>query len=113
MQRVTEQNLNSYTLKRLDRTPIAGSFSARCLREFIPREGTKLAKDQAALYQQSTENNQLDHTTTRDEDEDHLINEQAEEEAMRGDEDQEDEEKTGRTLGNEDAATGEGSARVA
>ena len=58
-QRVIEQNLNSYRLERLDGTPIAGSFSARRLREFIPREGTKLAKDQAALYQQSTENNQM------------------------------------------------------
>ena len=83
-----------------------GSFSARHLREFIPREGTKLAKDQAALYQQSTKNNQVNHTRTRDKDEDYLINKQVKEEQMGSDENQGDKE-VGRTSGNEDTATGE------
>lgn len=50
-QRVTNRNLNSYTLERLDGTPIAGQFSARRLREFIPKEGTKLAEEQAEVEQ--------------------------------------------------------------
>ena len=45
-QRVTNRNLNSYTLERLDGTPIPGIFSARRLREFVPKEGSKLAQAQ-------------------------------------------------------------------
>ena len=48
-QRVTQRNLNSYTLEKLDGAPIAGQFSARRLREFVPKEGTKLAQDQAEI----------------------------------------------------------------
>ena len=48
-QRITERLLNSYTLERLDGSPIAGSFSARRLREFVPKEGSKLAEEQAAV----------------------------------------------------------------
>jgi hypothetical protein len=48
-QRITERSLNSYTLERLDGTPIAGNFSARRLRGFTPREGTKLAEEQAEV----------------------------------------------------------------
>jgi hypothetical protein len=48
-QRVAEQDPNSYTLERLDGTPIPGRFSARRLRGFIPREGTKLAYEQAEV----------------------------------------------------------------
>ena len=43
-QRVTSRNLNSYVLEDLDSTPITGQFSARRLRRFIPREGTKLSR---------------------------------------------------------------------
>ena len=49
-QRVVERNLNSYTLEKLDGTPIAGLFSARRLREFTPREGTNLAREQAVIH---------------------------------------------------------------
>ena len=45
-QRVISQNLNSYTLETLNGDPIPGSFSARRLRRFIPREGTRLAEEQ-------------------------------------------------------------------
>ena len=38
-QRILARNLNSYTLERLDGTPITGLFSAQRLREFIPKEG--------------------------------------------------------------------------
>jgi hypothetical protein len=38
--------LNSYTLETLSGEPLPGSFSARRLRRFIPREGTKLAEEQ-------------------------------------------------------------------
>jgi hypothetical protein len=44
--RVTSRLLNSYTLETLRGVPLNGSFSARRLRRFIPREGTKLAEEQ-------------------------------------------------------------------
>ena len=53
-QRITERNLNSYTLEKLDGTPIAGQFSARRLREFIPKDGTELAREQAELDRRRT-----------------------------------------------------------
>ena len=59
-QRVVTQNLNSYTLEKLDGTPIAGLFSARRLREFIPKEGTKLAQEQAKLMRQTDNHNSQD-----------------------------------------------------
>ena len=45
-QRVVKRHLNSYALETLDGDQIPGSFSARRLRRFIPREGTKLAEEQ-------------------------------------------------------------------
>jgi hypothetical protein len=42
-------------LKKLDGTPISGSFSARRLRRFIPKEGTKLADEQAELEKRMVE----------------------------------------------------------
>jgi hypothetical protein len=54
-QRVTERTLNSYTLEKLDGTPIPGQFSARRLRRFIPRDGTKLAEDQAEVERKMVE----------------------------------------------------------
>ncbi|KAG5633258.1 hypothetical protein H0H81_009362, partial [Sphagnurus paluster] len=47
--RVTSRNLNSYKLETTDGAAINGDFSARRLRQFIPREGTKLAEDQKAV----------------------------------------------------------------
>ncbi|THU75739.1 hypothetical protein K435DRAFT_814066, partial [Dendrothele bispora CBS 962.96] len=38
--------INSYRLETLEGTPINGLFSARRLREFVPRPSTKLFKDQ-------------------------------------------------------------------
>ena len=46
-QRIHSRNLNSYTLEKLDGTPIAGQFSARRLQAFIPKRGSKLEKEQA------------------------------------------------------------------
>ena len=54
-QRATTRNLNSYTLENLDGTPITGRFSARRLRAFIPHEGTKLSREQAAVEEHSGE----------------------------------------------------------
>ena len=90
-QRVVARNLNSYTLEKLDGTPIAGLFSARRLREFIPREGTKLAQEQAKLNQQTSNHNS-----------------QHEGEQEGDKENRSDDEDTGRTAGDEDAATEEG-----
>lgn len=44
--RVTDRNVNSYSLATLEGVALAGKFSARRLREFIPREGTALATSQ-------------------------------------------------------------------
>ena len=56
-QRVVEHSLNSYKLEQLDGTPIAGNFSARRLRGFTPRDGTKLANEQAELEQRMADEN--------------------------------------------------------
>jgi hypothetical protein len=88
-QRVVSRNLNSYTLEKLDGTPITGLFSARRLREFIPREGTKLAQEQADLIQQT-----INHDSPSDDEQREDIDN--------------DDENIGRTLGDEDAATKEG-----
>jgi hypothetical protein len=48
-QRVTSRNLNSYKLETLKGDPIAGTFSARRLRRFLPREGTQLADEQRLI----------------------------------------------------------------
>ena len=46
---VVSRNLNSYQLETLNGEPIQGAFSARRLRRFIPKEGTRLAKEQARI----------------------------------------------------------------
>ena len=76
-QRVVKQNLNSYTLKRLDGMPIPGNFSTRRLRGFIPRERTKLPEEQAEVEQKMAKEktNAVDEETmgrkkTNEEDED-------------------------------------------
>ena len=38
--------MNSYMLESLEGEPLRGDYSARRLREFIPREGTELAREQ-------------------------------------------------------------------
>ena len=43
---VTLRLTSSYTLETLDGRLFNGKFSARQLREFIPRKGTKLADEQ-------------------------------------------------------------------
>ena len=48
-QRVVKRHLNSYTLETLHGDPIPGFFSARRLRGFIPKEGTKLAEEQKQI----------------------------------------------------------------
>jgi len=45
-QRVASRNLNSYNLETIKGDPVPGLFSARRLRRFTPKEGTKLSKDQ-------------------------------------------------------------------
>jgi hypothetical protein len=47
--RVVSRNKNSYQLETLEGFPIAGKFSSRRLRLFIPRRGTKLDDVQAAI----------------------------------------------------------------
>jgi hypothetical protein len=45
--RVVSRIRNSYVLETLDSTPLSGTFNARRLRIFEPREGTKLATAEA------------------------------------------------------------------
>ena len=47
--RVVSRNQNSYQLETLEGFPIAGKFSSRRLRQFIPRQGTELEKTQAVI----------------------------------------------------------------
>jgi hypothetical protein len=44
--RITSRQLNSYTLETTSGEPLPGFFSARRLRTFVPKEGTKLAEEQ-------------------------------------------------------------------
>jgi hypothetical protein len=43
---VVKRQVNSYKLETLDGAKLEGEFSARRLREFVPREGTDLAEAQ-------------------------------------------------------------------
>jgi Integrase core domain len=53
--RVTSRQLNSYTLETTNGNAVPGSFSARRLRKFIPKEGTKLAEVQKVVEQRLAE----------------------------------------------------------
>ena len=52
--RVTERLVNSYKLETLDGARLEGEFSARRLREFIPRDGTDLAEAQRIYMERVT-----------------------------------------------------------
>jgi hypothetical protein len=54
-QRVVSRNLNSYSLATLGGDPIQGTFSARRLRRFIPKVGTRLAEEQARLEEHNAD----------------------------------------------------------
>lgn len=43
---VERHNVNSYKLETLDSAKLEGEYSARRLREFVPRKGTDLAEGQ-------------------------------------------------------------------
>ena len=53
--RILSRQLNSYTLETLNGEPIAGSFSARRLRRFFPKEGTRLAEEQRTIEERLDE----------------------------------------------------------
>jgi hypothetical protein len=57
-QRITSRLMNSYKLENLAGDPIAGSFSARRLRSFIPAEGTKLAEEQRQVMERVAQEEQ-------------------------------------------------------
>ena len=57
-QRITARHLNSYVLETLNGDPLPGSFSARRLRRFIPREGTRLAEEQKQIEERCAEDEQ-------------------------------------------------------
>ena len=47
--RIVSRNQNSYQLETLEGFPIAGKFSSRRLRQFIPRQGTELERTQELI----------------------------------------------------------------
>ena len=53
-QRITARHLNSYALETLKGDPIPGTFSARRLRGFTPKEGTQLAEEQKLVEERCT-----------------------------------------------------------
>ena len=101
-QRVTSRNLNSYTLEALDGTPISGQFSARRLRGFIPKEGSKLAEEEAERIRIARQ--QETNTEERTDEEGGDI---WDEEPRMSSENEGEQPGEGQP-GNEDAATGEG-----
>ena len=48
-QRVVSRLMNSYVLETVNGERLPGTFSARRLRTFIPKEGTKLAEEQRKI----------------------------------------------------------------
>ena len=44
--RVAEKLANSYRLENREGKPVDGLISSRCLQQFVPRTGTKLAEEQ-------------------------------------------------------------------
>ena len=54
--RVATRQVNSYTLETLAGLPLAGVYNARRLRQFLPREGTRLAMDELARMEEVEEN---------------------------------------------------------
>ena len=53
--RIVSRNQNSYQLETLEGFPIAGKFSSRRLRQFIPRQGTELERTQALIEEELVE----------------------------------------------------------
>jgi len=58
--RVSARKLNSYVLETLAGVPLNGTFHARRLRAFEPREGTKLALSEAARREAMDEEGELE-----------------------------------------------------
>jgi hypothetical protein len=58
--RVSTRKLNSYVLETLASVPLNGTFHARQLRAFEPREGTKLALSEAARREAIDEEGELE-----------------------------------------------------
>jgi hypothetical protein len=52
-QRVVEHNVNSYKLETLDGARLEGEYSARRLREFVPREGMELVEAQKVFMEKT------------------------------------------------------------
>ena len=53
--RIVSRQLNLYTLETLSNDPLPGTFSARRLWRFTPKEGTKLAEEQERLMERLVE----------------------------------------------------------
>jgi hypothetical protein len=84
--RIVKRLQNSYTLENLDGSPIDGTFSSRRLREFIPREGTKLAAEQRELEEKLAKEDNNNKRVGEGEDEGEDTEEGVEEEFEGGEE---------------------------
>jgi hypothetical protein len=58
--RVVSRNVNSYQLETLEGFPVAGKFSSRRLRLFVPRRGTELDGVQSAIEKEWREREETD-----------------------------------------------------
>jgi hypothetical protein len=54
--RIATRQVNSYTLETLAGLPLAGVYNSRRLRQFLPREGTRLALNELARMEEVEEN---------------------------------------------------------
>jgi len=92
--RISKRLRNSYELKNLDGSPISGTFSARRLRAFIPREGTKLAVEQRELERKLAEETDVDKLEETHDAEDEEAEDEADEEEDGDGSEEEDEEQS-------------------
>jgi hypothetical protein len=58
--------MNSYVLESLQGEQLPGTFSARRLRRFIPKDGTKLAEEQKRIEGLNTQREQHDPGGTKE-----------------------------------------------
>jgi hypothetical protein len=76
--RVASRQLNSYVLESLNGNQIPGYFSARRLRRFLPKEGSKLAEEQRAIEGRGVEEENVERRAGEDPKERHVEEEQVE-----------------------------------
>jgi hypothetical protein len=92
--RISKRLRNSYELENLDGSPISGTFSARRLQAFIPREGTKLAVEQRELERKLAEETDVDKLEETHDAEDEEVEDEADKEEDGDGSEEEDKEQS-------------------